>query len=164
MDGPDQGKRGDCGVSRTFSRDLCAKPPSNRPVAWGALIRRRGKCLARADSDGMVKRTHPSRGESLAWMLSFWNLNERIGAARGAQARKRLSLHRDQNASRQSGTVERKTLWEGVVHVYALEGHPMASQHQPPDEVGEGGAGGVVKHPLPTIIVIDFPPTPLLPR
>jgi hypothetical protein len=58
----------------------------------------------------------------------------------------------------------RKTLWEGVVHVYALEGHPMASQHQPPDEVGEGGAGGVVKHPLPTIIVIDFPPTPLLPR
>ena len=115
MDGADQGKRGDCGVSRTFSRDLCAKPPSNRPVAWGALIRRRGKCLARADSDGMVKRTHPSRGESLAWMLSFWNLNERIGAAGGAQARKRLSLHRDQNASRQSGTVERKTLGEGVV-------------------------------------------------
>ncbi|MGA6965496.1 MAG: hypothetical protein WBZ51_18030 [Xanthobacteraceae bacterium] len=59
---------------------------------------------------------------------------------------------------------ERKTVWEGVVHVYALEGHPTASQRQPPDEVGEGGAGGVVKHPLPTIIVIDFPPTPLLPR
>jgi hypothetical protein len=59
---------------------------------------------------------------------------------------------------------ERKTVWEGVVHVYALEGHPTASQHQPPDEVGEGGAGGVVKHRLPTIIVIDFLPTPLLPR
>ena len=59
---------------------------------------------------------------------------------------------------------ERKTVWEGAVHVFALEGHPTASQHQPPDEVGEGGAGGVVKHRLPTIIVIDFLPTPLLPR
>jgi hypothetical protein len=34
MDGPDQGKPGDRGVSRTVSRDLCAKPPSIRPVAW----------------------------------------------------------------------------------------------------------------------------------
>jgi hypothetical protein len=54
-------------------------------------------------------------------------------------------------ASRQSGN-------SSSAHVYALEGHPTASQHQPPDEVGEGGAGGVVKHRLPTIIVIDFLP------